>query len=175
MPSRGDRLDRAGWRFSLILIYTFALLAIDLRKHGSSSRDEIDRHRSIRAYAPDVFTAAKLRAAVKVEADTGSKPSLILIEGIDLGEMNREDLLDVRVLADELAAEIWLSIAISTEHVEEIPQAVKRFDDAVSVVLALDPADDGTLALRALKDHDNKDLSALHVALDPSTLLLVRN
>jgi len=29
--------------------------------------------------------------------------------------------------------------------------------------------------LRALKDHDNDDLSALHVALDPRTLLLVRS
>jgi hypothetical protein len=31
------------------------------------------------------------------------------------------------------------------------------------------------VALRALKDHDNPDLSDLHVALDPNTLLLKRN
>jgi hypothetical protein len=31
------------------------------------------------------------------------------------------------------------------------------------------------VVLRALKDHDNDDLSELHVALDPGTLLLVRN
>jgi hypothetical protein len=42
-------------------------------------------------------------------------------------------------------------------------------------VLALEPARGGNLALRALKDHDNEDLSALHVALDPQSLLLVRN
>ena len=29
--------------------------------------------------------------------------------------------------------------------------------------------------LRAIKDHDSDDLSALHVALDPKTLLLTRN
>jgi len=31
------------------------------------------------------------------------------------------------------------------------------------------------VALRALKDHDNPDLTALHVALDPRTLLLIRS
>jgi hypothetical protein len=44
----------------------------------------------------------------------------------------------------------------------------------VSVVLALEPGDDAVV-LRALKGHDDADLSALHVALDPRTLLLVRN
>jgi hypothetical protein len=40
--------------------------------------------------------------------------------------------------------------------------------------VVLEPAD-GAVALRALKDHDNPDLSDLHVALDPNTLLLKRN
>ena len=42
---------------------------------------------------------------------------------------------------------------------------MKALEDIVSVVLALEPGD-GTVVLRALKDHDNDDLSALHVALD---------
>jgi hypothetical protein len=44
----------------------------------------------------------------------------------------------------------------------------------VSVVLALEPGGD-TVVLRALKDHDNPDLTNLHVALDPKTLLLTRH
>jgi hypothetical protein len=44
----------------------------------------------------------------------------------------------------------------------------------VSVALALEPGDDVVL-LRALKDHDNPDLTELHVALDPKTLLLTRH
>ena len=42
------------------------------------------------------------------------------------------------------------------------------------MILTLEPGGD-SVALRALKDHDNPDVSALHVALDPRTLLLVRN
>jgi hypothetical protein len=42
------------------------------------------------------------------------------------------------------------------------------------VILALEPDHDG-VALRALKDHENPDASALRVALDPRTLLLKRS
>ena len=38
----------------------------------------------------------------------------------------------------------------------------------------LEPGDE-EVQLRALKDHDNPDLSELHVALDSRTLLLVRS
>jgi hypothetical protein len=47
-------------------------------------------------------------------------------------------------------------------------------DDLVSVVVALEPRP-GHVALRVLKDHDNPDVEALHVALDPKSLLLVRS
>jgi hypothetical protein len=139
---------------------------------AAATHTEIERHRSIRAYAPSSFNAAKLRDAVKVESEAGSKPSLILIEGLE--ELGREDLLDTRALAEELAAEVWLSLAISREKVDGIPPEIAAVDDVVSVVLALEPGD-GSVVLRALKDHGNEDLSELHVALDPRTLLLVRN
>ncbi len=138
----------------------------------AATHTEIERHRSIRAYAPSSFSAAKLRDAVKIEAEAGSKPSLILIEGLE--EIGRAELLDIRALAEELAAEAWVSVATSSEKVDGIPEEVKALTDIVSVVLALEPGD-GTVVLRALKDHDNDDLSELHVALDPGTLLLVRN
>ena len=139
---------------------------------AATTHTEIDRNRSIRAYAPSGFSATKLRDAVKVESEAGKKPSLIVIEGIE--EVGRDELLDVRALADELAAEVWISLATSGEKVDGIPANVQALDDVVSVVLALEPGDD-SVVLRALKDHDNEDLSALHVALDPRTLLLVRN
>jgi hypothetical protein len=55
-----------------------------------------------------------------------------------------------------------------------IPPQVAAVEDLVSVILALEPGDDA-VRLRALKDHDNRDLAALHVALDPRTLLLKRS
>jgi len=138
------------------------------------TRGEIDRRRNIRAYTAASFSAAKLREAAKVEAEAGSKPAVILVEGVDVPGLDRAELLEMKSLAGELGAEIWLSVATEAERVKALPAAVRMVEDAVSVILALEP-DAGTVALRALKDHENPDVSALHVALDPSTLLLVRS
>ena len=84
------------------------------------------------------------------------------------------DFEDFKALAGELAAEIWLSAQCRDESPVSIPDSIARLDDLVSVIVALDPGED-TVALRALKDHDNPDASDLRVALDPRTLLLKRN
>jgi hypothetical protein len=153
-----------------------ALAATTHLEDAVITHTEIDRRRSIRAYPPATFSSSKLREAVKVEAETGSKPTLIVIEGIDLDETDHDELQDLRALAQELAAEVWLSIASKDERVAGIPAALADAGSEISVILALDPGTGpGTVGLRALKDHDNPDLSELHVALDPKTLLLVRS
>jgi hypothetical protein len=135
---------------------------------------DIDRNRSIRVYPKNALTTAKLREAVKVESETSGKPSMLLIEGLDFETTSREDLADLKALAGELAAEVWMSVSYSKEQIAQLPASVERVEDLVSVALALEPADDAVL-LRALKDHDNPDLTELHVALDPKTLLLTRH
>jgi len=135
---------------------------------------EINRLRSIRVYPPQYFSASKLRDAVKLEGETEGWPSLIVLEGLDCETLDREELDDFKALAGEFAAEVWISAASPEEAPGEIPRWIDRFGEAVSVVLALAPTGE-SIALRALKDHDNPDLEALHVALDPTTLLLVRS
>ena len=137
---------------------------------------EIDHNRSIRAYPPATFSAAKLREAVKMDSEAGTRPTLVVLEGVDLATLPREDLLDFQALTQELAAELWLSVSLAGERADGIPDEVSRFDDVLSVILALEPHDSQeAIVLRALKDHDNPDVSDLHVALDPKTLLLIRN
>lgn len=135
---------------------------------------EVDRRRSIRVYPPGSLDAAKLRQAVELEAEAADRPSLIVVEGLDFDKIRTEELADIKGLAVDLAAEIWLSAASPDEHVAGIPESVGRFGELLSVILALEPGDD-CVRLRALKDHDNQDLSDLHVALDPHTLLLTRS
>jgi hypothetical protein len=137
---------------------------------------EIDRLRSIRVIPPSQLSASKLRDAVKLEVDAGAKPSLIVFEGVDCETLPSEDVADLKALAEELAAEIWLPGSASEKNVGEVPQAIAGFGKQISVILALDPQpEQGNVKLRALKDHDNTDLENLHVALDPHTLLLVRS
>ena len=135
---------------------------------------EVDRCRSIRVYPRDVLTVAKLREAVKVESEAVGPPSMIVIEGVQFETSSRQEFVDLKALAQELAAEVWLSVSSQEERIPETPPSVGSFDDLVSVILALEPGGD-TVLLRALKDHDNPDLSELHVALDPRTLLLTRH
>ena len=135
---------------------------------------EIDRHRSIRVYPPNTLTPEKLRDAVKLEAETGGAPTLIVLEGLDLTTQSRGDVEDLRSLARELEAEIWLEATCDHERQVTVPDGVAALDGELSVILALEPGDEA-VRLRALKDHDNPNLSDLHVALDPSTLLLVRS
>jgi len=135
---------------------------------------DIDRNRSIRVYPKNALTTAKLREAVKVESEISGQPSLVVIEGLDFETTSREDFVDLKALAGEIAAEVWLSISSKNEQVAQLPPSVERVEDLVSVALALEPGDDVVL-LRALKDHDNPDLTDLHVALDPKTLLLTRH
>jgi hypothetical protein len=135
---------------------------------------DVDRRRSIRALTSASFGAAKLREAVKIQQETGNAPALVIVENFDAARGSRAELADTKALAQELGAEIWLSVACSGEQVNGLPGALANARDAFGVILALEP-EGKSVALRALKDHENPDVSALRVALDPRTLLLTRS
>jgi hypothetical protein len=71
-------------------------------------------------------------------------------------------------------AELWLSVACKGERSLDLPRELGGVRDRFAVILALEP-ESGAVGLRALKDHDNPDVEALRVALDPKTLLLKRS
>jgi len=133
---------------------------------------DVDRHRSIRAYPENTFSVSKLREAAKVESEAGAKPELIAIDNFDFAAATHDEVEDLRALAKELEAEVWLSAA-EGGHENGVPPAIDAVADVLSVILRLEPVDDA-VALRALKDHENPDVSALRVHLDPKTLLLQR-
>jgi AAA domain len=135
---------------------------------------DVDRRRSIRALTSDSFSAAKLREAVKIEQETSGAPALVIVESFDAARGAKDELLDMKALAQELGAEIWLSVACPGEEVKDLPDPLGKARDAFGVILALEP-DGKSVALRALKDHENPDPGALRVALDPRTLLLTRS
>lgn len=135
---------------------------------------DVDRHRSIRAYPAGGFGPGKLREAVKFEEEAGCKPELVVLEGFDVGGASRQEMLDMKAVAAEIDAELWLSVACPSEKVPGLPASIAKLADAISVIVALEPEPD-SVALRALKEHDNPDPEALRVALDPKTLLLIRS
>jgi len=181
-----DELLRAGRVLHVCLDHTVAhvrahydtvfeeLAASTHLENGRELHAEIDRHRSIRVYPPNGLTASKLRDAVKFEIDAGAKPSLLILEGLDCQTLAQDELAEIKALATELAAEVWISSPVAEERVTGLPARLRSLGPLISVVLALEPGD-GVVGLRALKDHESPDPTALHVALDPRTLLLVRS
>jgi len=143
-------------------------------ENAAGTRAELDRRRSIRSYPAAAFSAAKLREAIKIEGEAGAKPALVIVEGYELGGTDAGELRELKALARELDAEIWLSVACPDDRVQIVPPTLTSVGEIVSVILSLEPTN-GTVALRALKDHDSTDVSALRVSLDPRTLLLVRS
>jgi hypothetical protein len=135
---------------------------------------DVDRRRSIRAVTSASFGAAKVREAVKIQQETASAPALVILENFDAARASKDELLDMKALAQEVGAELWLSVACPGERVDGLPGALASVRDVFGVILALEP-EGKSVALRALKDHESANPSALRVALDPRTLLLTRS
>jgi len=152
----------------------FSDLAATTHLEGEAqTRAEAEGLRSIRAYPQAGFAAAKLREAAKLEEEAGKKPAVVILEGLDADTLPADEIREFDALASELGAEVWISVACPDEKVTGPPASLDGSADAFDVILALEPGD-GVVALRALKDHANPDVSALHVALDPTTMLLKR-
>jgi hypothetical protein len=140
----------------------------------SATHVEIENHRRIRAYRSEDFSASKLADAIKIESETGGRPTLILIDGLEAGRLEQPEMAGIRALAQELAAEVWFTVQSEHEQIDGLPASLAKLGELVSVVLVLEPKGNEVM-LRALKDRDNPDLHALHVSLDPTTLLLIRS
>ncbi len=135
---------------------------------------QVDRLRRIRAYPPTAFDAKRLREAIQLETEAGGKPALVVVEGFDVASASRDELAAWKRIAEEADVELWVSAHAPEEQIGTLPAALRDLESVFGVILALEPGE-GVVGLRALKDHDNPDVSELHVSLDPNTLLLVRS
>ena len=85
-------------------------------------------------------------------------------------------LRQLRQLAGEFNVEMWMSALThrgvpSDDH--GIPEPVAKLASAIAVIVQM--ADNsGEVQLSLLKDHDNPNVVKLTLALDPSTMLIVK-
>jgi AAA domain len=154
----------------------FAALAASahLDENHSAVRAEMDKLRRIRVYPHGAFDAKRLREALALEAELGAQPELVVVDGLDVAHRTPAELEEWAAAARDAQVEVWLTANCPSERIAELPAALRPLERCFGVILAMEPAADA-IALRALKEHDNPDVAALHVALDPKTLLLVRS
>src|SRR4030095_12101178 len=99
-----------------------------------------------------------------------------MIDGSDCADDNYDDISEMREVARRASCELWMSArtfkAAPAQQAGHLPSPLNRDEDRLSGVVVREPEGD-RVRLRLLKDHDNKDLSALYLDLDPQTMLLI--
>lgn len=140
-------------------------------------RREIESHRHIKAFLANTFSVAKLRAHLAMMKEiTGFAPGAVIIDDYDFAKSSAAEMADLRALARELDAEMWMSATTHrnvprNEH--GVPEPVAQHEPAIDVIVSLE-ADEKGIHVRLLKDHGNEDVPNVRLALDPTTMLLVQ-
>lgn len=142
-----------------------------------NERLEIERNRNIHTYVGNSFSIAKLRDAIAfLRTHMHFDPEALIIEGYRFEKSTVESLAELREIAREIGGELWMSAVThrnSSVNERGIPEPVAHVDQAIDVILSMQHSGN-TVHLHLLKDHDNPEVSESHVALDPTTLLLIQ-
>lgn len=142
----------------------------------NTERREIEQYRNIHTYVGNSFSIARLRDAIEfLNNQMDFYPAALIIEGYRFEQATREDMEALRAIARDINGELWMSAVTHREsktNERGIPEPLAHLEDCIDVILALEPAEKA-ITLRLLKDHTNPDVSPSHVALDPTTLLLI--
>ncbi len=129
-------------------------------------------------------SVAKVAETVRFARDVAQfVPQTIVIDGFDFDVATSDTLAAIGALARESGAEVWLSAKSgahapvngppsASEARASTPEPLRRFYDHLQVILLLQ-SDGDEVRLQIIKDHDNPDLSDLHLALDPKTMRVV--
>jgi hypothetical protein len=142
-----------------------------------NERLEIERNRNIHTYIGNSFSIAKLRDAIGfLKTHMHFDPEALIIEGYNFEKATTESLAELREIAREIGGELWMSaVTHRNSRINErgVPEPVAHLEQAIDVILSMKHSGTG-VHLRLLKDHDNPEVSESHVALDPTTLLLIQ-
>jgi hypothetical protein len=143
----------------------------------ATARVDMERHRMIHTYTGGTFTIEKLRQSVQFLKDVAHfEPACLIIEGFAFEKASLSEIEALRQLAVEFNVELWMS-AVTHRGVAAdalgVPEPLTKLASAIAVIVQMTD-DSGSVKLALLKDHDNPNVANLTLALDPSTMLLVK-
>jgi len=139
----------------------------------------MERHRMIHAFRRGDLPLELLEKNLDfLELHANFVPQLLILDGVDFHQTSNEELAGLKSLATRRELEVWLSAQTHRDRPPRDPRGIDdqvvRFDDYISVMVLLHPEKEGTVTLQLLKEHDNPDVGALKLELDPTTLLLAQ-
>ena len=140
-------------------------------------RLETERNRRIHCYQGDTFSIDKLRETLTFMREHGDfRPVAVMIDGFSFEQTTSEQMAQLRALAAETDAELWMSAVTYREAVmneQGVPEPVAHLQGDIDVILRM-AHDMKAVHVSLLKDHDNPEVPDLKLALDPTTMLLVK-
>ena len=138
---------------------------------------EMERCRNIHTFLGHSFSISRLRDAIVLLREYGRfEPEAIMVDGYDFEKTTLSELGELRQIARDLNAEMWMTAAIHRDAKRDdrgIPEPVSRVADALSVIVSL-KGDGKVVHISLLKDHESPDVSDLSIALNPTTMLLMQ-
>jgi hypothetical protein len=140
-------------------------------------RELVEKKRIILAYLKKSFGIERLRANLRNLVDNLEfQPVILIVDGLDFGNVERPLIEDFKRLAEEFQSEIWFS-ALSHRHISEvnergIPYPCNEVDDLFSFIVLLEPTKSGVF-LRVLKENNRESVPAATLQLDPKTFLML--
>ena len=142
-----------------------------------AERLEMERNRMIHTYAGKSFTIHKLRHSINfLKEYVHFHPACLILEGYDFERATPQDMEAFKQLAGEFDVEMWMS-AVTHRGVpsneQGIPAVLAKLASEIAVIVQMTDHSDG-VQLSLLKDHDNPNIAKLTLALDPSTMLLIK-
>lgn len=142
-----------------------------------AERLDMERNRIIHTYAGKSFTIPKLRHSINFLKEYAHfDPVCLVLEGFDFERATLADMEAFAQLAVDFNVEMWMA-AVTHRGVPAdqhgIPEPLARLASKIAVIVQMTDHSEG-VQLSLLKDHDSPDVAKLTLALDPSTMLLVK-
>ena len=137
----------------------------------------MERNRFIHVYNRKTFSLEKLEQSVAFLKDAADfVPDMVIMDGTPRFEFTEAwEIEGLQRLANEWQAEVWTSSNTHREGQEMdargVPVGVARFDEALSVIINLEP-DSDNVKVRIIKEHGSTEPAQVQIELDPKTLLL---
>jgi hypothetical protein len=153
------------------------LLRNKMLEHRETVQLDMERRRYIHTYVGRSFHLDRMREALELLRDAMDfVPQVIILDRMEYTELDAPMVEDLRALAQEAGAELWMACRTHREGPQgepgHLPPPADAFEDHVDLAFRLDPHD-AKVRLHVLKDRQEMIGEDLNILLDPQTLLLV--
>ena len=141
--------------------------------------DMVQRHRMIMTFKETTFTRSKLEERLNdlIMQDI-FKPNCLVVDGFDFEHADRQNLEEIREMAEAMSLQIWFSAVSHRDDTRfssaGVPAPCHELDDLFDTVILIKP-EEKKIRLNIVKNRGEVVASDLGLVLDPSTMMITKS